>query len=49
VNGKAHDTSDLDLVVIKDEKIPISELNNFKDSLRFSNILKNYEVFLSIR
>ena len=40
VNGEAHDTSDLDLVLIsKDgEKVAISEYINFKEALRDSNI-----------
>jgi predicted nucleotidyltransferase len=40
VNGDAHDTSDLDLVIVPDDnkKLDINELMSFKDSLRESNI-----------
>ncbi len=40
VNGDAHDTSDLDLVIVSDDKqkIDIDEFINFKDVLRESNI-----------
>lgn len=39
VTGDAHDTSDLDLVLIsKNEKINIDDLMNLKDSLKKSNI-----------
>jgi predicted nucleotidyltransferase len=38
VNGKAHETSDLDLVIKKDEKLPINELTEFKENLKLSNI-----------
>ncbi|HIO95837.1 MAG TPA: nucleotidyltransferase domain-containing protein [Campylobacterales bacterium] len=40
VNGEAHDTSDLDLVIIsKDgQKVDINELISFKEHLQDSNI-----------
>jgi len=40
VNGDAHDMSDLDLVIVTNDKkrLNIDELVNFKDSLRKSNI-----------
>jgi len=40
VNGEAHDTSDLDLVLLSDdkEKIDIDDFMNFKKNLRESNI-----------
>jgi len=40
VNGEAHDTSDLDLVLVTDneEKINISEFVSFKEALQDSNI-----------
>ncbi len=40
VNGDAHDTSDLDLVVVTDtkEKVQIDNLLDFKEQLRESNI-----------
>ena len=40
VNGEAHDTSDLDLVIISknEEKININEFASFKESLQDSNI-----------
>jgi len=40
VNGDAHDTSDLDLVIVpaKNERLDIDEFIDFKDSLRESNI-----------
>ncbi len=40
VNGEAHDTSDLDLVLISknEEKININELTNFIEALKDSNI-----------
>jgi len=40
VNGKAHDTSDLDLVLVSknNEKIDIDDFINFKESLKESNI-----------
>ena len=40
VNGNAHDTSDLDLVIVpKDsQKLNIDELINFKEALQNSNI-----------
>ncbi len=40
VNGTAHDTSDLDLVIRTDNLQPINsdELNNFKEAITKSNI-----------
>ncbi len=40
VNGQAHDTSDLDLVLVSDskEKIDIDDFMNFKEKLKKSNI-----------
>jgi predicted nucleotidyltransferase len=38
VNGEAHDTSDLDLVVVKDGKIEIGEFIKLKENIKFSNI-----------
>ncbi|MEA3331226.1 MAG: nucleotidyltransferase domain-containing protein [Campylobacterota bacterium] len=40
VNGDAHDTSDLDLVVLTEskKKLDIDELINFKEALQNSNI-----------
>lgn len=40
VNGSAHDTSDLDLVIISkmEEKLDIDDLMNFKQKLKESNI-----------
>ena len=40
VNGDAHDTSDLDLVIVsaKNEKLERGEFIDFQDSLRESNI-----------
>lgn len=40
VNGDAHDTSDLDLVIVTDsgEKLDIDELVSFREALRNSNI-----------
>ena len=40
VNGDAHDTSDLDLVIVSDDekKLNIDEFMNFKESLKESNI-----------
>jgi uncharacterized protein len=40
VNGKSHDMSDLDIVIVSDkkEKIAISQLMNFKEKLQESNI-----------
>ncbi len=40
VNGDAHDTSDLDLVIVTKEKKPldIDELLDFRESLKKSNI-----------
>lgn len=40
VNGDAHDTSDLDLVIVTKEKKPldIDELLDFRESLQKSNI-----------
>ena len=40
VNGDAHDTSDLDLVILTQsrKKLNIDELMSFKDSLQESNI-----------
>jgi predicted nucleotidyltransferase len=40
VNGKAHDMSDLDLVIVSDngKTLNINELNDFKEKLRDSNI-----------
>lgn len=40
VNGEAHDTSDLDLVIVckNEEKVNIDELSSFKEALSDSNI-----------
>jgi predicted nucleotidyltransferase len=40
VNGDAHDTSDLDMVIVtsNNEKLNISELMDFKNALQQSNI-----------
>jgi len=40
VNGEAHDTSDLDLVIVtkSEKKLNIKELTDFKDTLQESNI-----------
>lgn len=40
VNGQAHDTSDLDLVIVANDKkkIALDDLLDFKDSLQKSNI-----------
>lgn len=40
VNGDAHDTSDLDLVILSNDnkKLDINELMSFKEALRDSNI-----------
>lgn len=39
VNGDAHETSDLDLVVVaKEKKLDIDVLSNFKDKIQKSNI-----------
>lgn len=40
VNGEAHDTSDLDLVIIANDKskIDLDDFLNFKESLQKSNI-----------
>lgn len=40
VNGDAHDTSDLDLVIVSNDnrRVDINEFMNFKEALRDSNI-----------
>jgi len=38
VTGDAHDTSDLDLVLVSDDKINIDDFMNLRDSLKESNI-----------
>ena len=40
INGKAHDTSDLDLVIVTDnhKKLPINEFISFKEAIKNSNI-----------
>ncbi len=39
VNGKAHETSDLDLAIDKNgEKIALEELYNLKEKIKYSNI-----------
>jgi predicted nucleotidyltransferase len=47
VSGEAHDTSDLDMVLVSDDgkKIDINEIANFKESLQESNIPILTQVF----